>query len=101
MLGLFAYESDGALRTRFAAVYKALVILVWANAALGISLVYHSIHCELNKTFPSLPVRRRDLFTSAAHTILLGSASVGSRHRLQPMSIPLSDLACLRIPVRR
>ncbi|KAF8138459.1 hypothetical protein EV363DRAFT_1580254 [Boletus edulis] len=34
LLGLFAFESDGALRTRFTAIYEALVALVWTNSVL-------------------------------------------------------------------
>ncbi|KAI9574683.1 hypothetical protein HD554DRAFT_80193 [Boletus coccyginus] len=34
LLGLFAFESDGALGSRFFAVYEALVVLIWTNSVL-------------------------------------------------------------------
>lgn len=98
VLGLFAFESDGALRSRFTAVYEALVALVWSNAVLGISLEYQPTNrIEIP---PSLHLRSRDHCTSASHAILVRSGDMDARHRLQPVSIPLPSLAHLRFPIR-
>lgn len=101
MLGLFAFESDGALGSRFFAVYEALVVLIWTNSVLGIYPAHQSINLKLTETPPSILIRNRNHFTGSPHAILVRSGDMGARHRLQPMPIPLSGFACLRFPVHR